>query len=76
MKTLGMDAEPEEIRKLLNDVDTDGNGTVTFDEFLVMMNPELVNPRTDDWETDPGSTEQALDADLERFKSPAYMAFS
>ena len=55
MKTLGMDAEPEEIRKLLNDVDTDGDGTVSFDEFLVMMsNPptredtrEDLTPRTD-----------------------------
>lgn len=37
MKALGMDAKSEEIRKLINDIDTDGDGTIDFDEFLAMM---------------------------------------
>merc|ERR1711990_616261 len=35
MKALGMDAKSEEIRKLINDSDSDG--TIDFDEFLAMM---------------------------------------
>jgi len=37
MKALGMDAKSEEIRKLINDIDSDGDGTIDFDEFLAMM---------------------------------------
>merc|ERR1712216_300296 len=37
MKALGMDAKSDEIRKLINDIDSDGDGTIDFDEFLAMM---------------------------------------
>merc|ERR1712139_201111 len=37
MKALGMDAKSEEIRKLINDIDSDGDGTIDFDEFLAMI---------------------------------------
>ena len=37
MKALGMDAKFEEIRKLVNDIDTHGDGTIDFDMFWAMM---------------------------------------
>ncbi|VDL59644.1 unnamed protein product [Hymenolepis diminuta] len=35
---LSIPASPAEVKKMIADADTDGNGTVEFNEFLLMMN--------------------------------------
>ena len=37
MKTLGQSPTEEELQDMINEVDTDGNGTIEFDEFYKMM---------------------------------------
>lgn len=37
MRSLGQNPTEKELDKLINDADKDGNGTIDFDEFLVMM---------------------------------------
>ncbi|MGH0181291.1 UNVERIFIED_CONTAM: hypothetical protein FKN15_006520 [Acipenser sinensis] len=37
MRMLGQSPTPEELQEMIDEVDEDGNGTVDFDEFLVMM---------------------------------------
>jgi Ca2+-binding EF-hand superfamily protein len=36
-KTLGYDIAPADIGQLIQLVDTDGNGTLDFDEFVALM---------------------------------------
>merc|ERR1711871_944115 len=38
MRSLGQDPTEEELTDLVNEVDTDGNGEIDFEEFCVMMN--------------------------------------
>ena len=37
MKTLGQQATEAELQEMVNEVDFDGNGTIEFTEFLLMM---------------------------------------
>lgn len=37
MRTLGRNLTEAELQCMINEVDTDGNGTVEFQEFLTMM---------------------------------------
>ena len=37
MRTLGQSPTEEELQDMINEVDTDGNGTIEFDEFYKMM---------------------------------------
>jgi len=37
MRSLGQNPTEKELDKLVNDADEDGDGTIDFDEFLVMM---------------------------------------
>ncbi|XP_078492857.1 troponin C, body wall muscle isoform X2 [Ciona intestinalis] len=37
MKMLGQTPSPEELAKIVEEVDVDGSGTIDFDEFLIMM---------------------------------------
>ena len=37
MRTLGRNLTETELQCMINEVDTDGNGTVEFQEFLTMM---------------------------------------
>ena len=37
MKSLGQNLEEEELSDMINEVDGDGNGTIDFHEFIVMM---------------------------------------
>ena len=67
MKTLGMDAEPEEIRKVINDLDGDGDGTISFDEFLVMMsNPPTSEDTHEDLSEDSEDLTPRTDGPLGR----------
>merc|ERR1711998_132572 len=37
MRALGFEVKNEELKKMVTDVDNDGNGTIEFAEFLMMM---------------------------------------
>ena len=37
MRSLGQNPKDEELTDMINEIDEDGNGTVDFEEFLVMM---------------------------------------
>lgn len=39
MQSLGQNPTEDELRDMINEVDTDRNGTIDFDEFLTMMAP-------------------------------------
>ncbi|XP_064621364.1 calmodulin-A-like isoform X2 [Lineus longissimus] len=41
MKSLGQSPSEKELQDMINEVDSDGNGTLDFDEFLTMMGRHL-----------------------------------
>lgn len=41
MRALGLDAKKDEIRRMINDIDKDGSGTIDFNEFLNMMTARM-----------------------------------
>ena len=41
MRSLGQNPKEEELRDMINEIDEDGNGTVDFEEFLIMMSKKL-----------------------------------
>lgn len=44
MRALGFEPKKEEIKKMISDIDRDGNGTIDFNEFLEMMTAKMVAP--------------------------------
>jgi len=42
MKALGLKANIEEVRKLIEEVDEDNSGSIDFDEFKTMMTIKMV----------------------------------
>merc|ERR1712005_31035 len=41
MRALGFEVKNEELKKMVTDVDNDGNGTIEFSEFLSMMTAKM-----------------------------------
>merc|ERR1711918_245377 len=41
MRALGFEVKNEELKKMVADVDNDGNGTIEFGEFLEMMTGKM-----------------------------------
>lgn len=41
IKSLGQNPSKEELYKMIDDVDSDGNGTIEFGEFLNLMSRKL-----------------------------------
>merc|ERR1712205_89830 len=41
MRALGFEVKNEELKKMVSDVDNDGNGTIEFAEFLGMMTGKM-----------------------------------
>ena len=41
MRAMGFRPTEEELVDLVNEIDEDGNGTVDFEEFLVMMSKKM-----------------------------------
>ena len=41
IKSLGQNPSKEELDDMINDVDSDGNGTIEFGEFLNLMSRKL-----------------------------------
>eukprot|EP00656_Telonema_subtile_P050655 TRINITY_DN661_c0_g1_i3.p1 TRINITY_DN661_c0_g1~~TRINITY_DN661_c0_g1_i3.p1 ORF type:complete len:260 (+),score=58.61 TRINITY_DN661_c0_g1_i3:406-1185(+) len=48
IKALGMDVTAEELKRMVGEVDKDGNGTIEFAEFLGMMTAKMNSSATDD----------------------------
>ena len=44
MRALGFEPKKEEIKKMIADIDTDGSGTIDFNEFLEMMTAKVRTP--------------------------------
>ena len=42
MRALGFEPKKEEIKKMISDIDKDGDGTIDFNEFLEMMTSKMV----------------------------------
>ena len=41
MRALGFEPKKEEIKKMISDIDKDGNGNIDFNEFLEMMTAKM-----------------------------------
>ena len=41
MRALGFEPKKDEIRKMISDIDKDGDGTIDFDEFMMMMSAKM-----------------------------------
>ena len=41
MRSLGQNPSESELQDMVNEVDLDGNGTIEFDEFLIMMSRQM-----------------------------------
>merc|ERR1712216_1124537 len=41
MRALGFEIKNEELKKMVSDIDNDGNGTIEFNEFLGMMTGKM-----------------------------------
>merc|ERR1711865_529343 len=42
MRALGFEVKNEELKKMVTDIDNDGNGTIEFGEFLGMMTAKMI----------------------------------
>ena len=45
MMALGFEPSDDEIDKMVQSIDTDGNSQLEFTEFMEMMNGKMVTPR-------------------------------
>jgi Ca2+-binding EF-hand superfamily protein len=43
MRSLGFEPNNDQIKKMFQDVDKDGSGTIDFPEFLEMMTPDDID---------------------------------
>ena len=41
MRALGFEVKKEELKKMISDIDNDGNGSIEFGEFLEMMTGKM-----------------------------------
>ena len=48
MRSLGQNPKDEELNDMINEIDEDGNGTVDFEEFLVMMSKKMKDTDSED----------------------------
>ncbi|XP_052769162.1 neo-calmodulin-like [Mya arenaria] len=43
MRSLGQDPSEDELQEIVREADTDGDGVIEFDEFIVMMTKQMTN---------------------------------
>lgn len=44
MRALGFEPKKEEIKKMISDVDKEGTGKISFNDFLGVMTQKMVGP--------------------------------
>lgn len=42
MQALGFEPKKEEIKKMIAEIDKEGNGTITFEDFFAIMSVKMV----------------------------------
>ena len=48
MRSLGQNPNDEELDDMIKEIDEDGNGTVDFEEFLIMMSKKMKEADSDE----------------------------
>ena len=48
MRSLGQNPNEEELDDMIKEIDEDGNGTVDFEEFLIMMSKKMKETDSDE----------------------------
>ena len=48
MRSLGQNPNEEELDNMIKEIDEDGNGTVDFEEFLIMMSKKMKEADSDE----------------------------
>ena len=48
MRSLGQNPNEEELDDMIKEIDEDGNGTVDFEEFLIMMSKKMKEVDSDE----------------------------
>ena len=48
MRALGFEPRKEEIKKMLNDIDRDNSGRLTYDSFLTLMSSKMSDKDTNE----------------------------
>ena len=48
MRSLGQNPNEEELDNMIKEIDEDGNGTVDFEEFLIMMSRKMKETDSDE----------------------------
>ncbi|KAJ2355702.1 hypothetical protein GGF43_002530, partial [Coemansia sp. RSA 2618] len=69
MQTLGSNPKEEDLRDMINEVDVDGNGTIDFEEFMMMMERQQGHVTLSD--TDLRKAFVTVDTDYDGFISEA-----
>ena len=60
MRSLGQNPNEEELDDMIKEIDEDGNGTVDFEEFLIMMSKKMKEADSDE---EPEVTEEKSDSE-------------
>ena len=68
MRSLGQNPTEDELQEMINEVDADGNGTIGFPEFLVMMESKM---KDTDKEEERREAFRVFDKDGNGFIRPA-----
>ena len=71
MRALGFEPKKEEVKKMIADIDKDGNGTIDFQEFLEMMTAKMVRALVVDLQSIPSDRTAAHRCPRRARRTPA-----
>jgi len=73
MRSLGQRPTEDELKEMIDEVDEDGNGTIEFNEFLVMMSRRM---KEHDYEIELQEAFQVFDTNNDGFISEAELRYA